>query len=62
MPLFAELRAGGPYERNGHCAAHGADLLGVGGVAVGTDDALTSGEVLLGLDISTPFVGLFLLF
>ena len=47
MPLFADLPAGRTYERHGHGAAHSADLLGVRGLAVGTDDTLASGEILL---------------
>ena len=52
MPLFTDLPAGRTYERHGHGAVHGADLLGVRGLAVGTDDALAAGEVLLFLDFS----------
>ena len=46
VPLFAELPAGSPHERHGHSTAHGADLLSVGGLAVGTDNTLAAGEVL----------------
>ena len=50
MPLLTELPAGSTYERHRHGAAHGADLFGVGGFAVWTDDTLAAGEVLLSLD------------
>ena len=51
MPLFAEFSAGNPHERHRHGAAHGADLFGVGGVAVGTYDTFAAGEVLLKLNL-----------
>ena len=62
MPLFANLPAGRPHERHRHGTAHSADLFSVGGLTVGTDDTLAAGEVLLGFNVSTPFVSLFLLF
>ena len=55
MPLLTELRAGCTYERHRYGSAHGADLLGIGGLAVGTDDTLTAGEVLLELDSFMDF-------
>ena len=47
MPLFTDLPTGSTYKGHRHGAAHGADFLGVGGLAVGTDDTLPAGEVLL---------------
>ena len=55
VPLFAELPAGSTNQRHRHGAAHSADLLGVRGFAVGTDDTLTAGEVLLELDSFMDF-------
>ena len=61
MPLFADLPAGSTHERHRHGAAHSADLLGVGGLAVGTDDTLAAGEILLLLTSGLLFFG-FVLF
>lgn len=47
MPLLTDFPAGRTYERHRHGTAHSANLLGVGGFAVGTDDTLAAGEVLL---------------
>ena len=47
MPLLTDLPAGSTHEGHRHGAAHSADLFGIGGLAVGTDDTLASGEVLL---------------
>ena len=47
MPLFADLPAGSANEGHRHGTAHGADFLSVRGLAVGTDDTLATGEVLL---------------
>ncbi len=55
MPLFAELPAGSTHKGHRHSAAHSADFLGVGGLAVGTDDTLAAGEVLLLLLFCFPF-------
>ena len=47
VPLFTELSAGSAHEGHRHSTAHGTDLFGVGGFAVGTDDTFAAGEVLL---------------
>ena len=49
MPLLADLPAGSAHERHRHGAAHGTDLFSVCRLAVGTDDALAAGKVLLEL-------------
>lgn len=49
MPLLTELPAGSTNKRHRHCTAYGADLLGVCGLAVGTNDTLAAGEILLEL-------------
>ena len=51
MPLFADLPAGSAHKRHRHSAAHSADLFSVRGLAVGTDDTLAAGEVLLSLNL-----------
>ena len=55
MPLFTDLPAGSAHERHRHGTAYGADLLGVCRFAVGTDDTLAAGEVLLLLNFILPF-------
>ena len=51
MPLFAEFSTGSAHEGHRHGAAHSADLFGVCRLAVGTDDTLAAGEVLLKLNL-----------
>lgn len=50
MPLLTDLTTGSAHKGYRHSAAHGADLFGIGRLAVGTDDTLTADEVLLSLD------------